>query len=105
MCIRDRAINRERKWTGSLFRTPFKAKDGWINEFVTIKNKGKDDFRFLPGNGYDFKCLEYIHRNPVEAKLVESITDYSWSSARDYAGTRKGNLCNLELGREIINFL
>jgi len=99
------AINKERNWTGSLFRTPFKAKDGWINEFVTVDKKGKNDFRFLPGNDYSYKCLEYIHRNPVKAKLVKNTTDYRWSSAKEYAGIRNGSLCNFELGREIINFM
>ncbi len=39
--------------------------------------------------------LNYIHRNPVEAGIVENEEDYLYSSARDYAG-RKG-LVKLEL--------
>jgi putative transposase len=30
--------------------------------------------------------IEYIHANPVRAGLVESTTDYPWSSARTFAG-------------------
>jgi len=39
--------------------------------------------------------LIYIHRNPVEAGIVENESDYLYSSARDYAG-RKG-LIKLEM--------
>lgn len=28
-----------------------------------------------------WKALQYIHRNPVKAKLVEKAEDYPWSSA------------------------
>jgi putative transposase len=45
------------------------------------------------GGGYDrnlhkvktiWKKIEYIHLNPVRRKLVESATDWKWSSARFY---------------------
>jgi len=32
--------------------------------------------------------LNYIHQNPVKARLVYNPEDYVWSSARDYAGGR-----------------
>jgi putative transposase len=36
--------------------------------------------------------LEYIHRNPVEAGIVDNAEDYLYSSARDYYDTGKGLL-------------
>jgi putative transposase len=48
-----------------------------------------------PGGGYDrnvvqantlWACIEYIHMNPVRRGLVETATDWFWSSARAYAG-------------------
>ena len=30
-------------------------------------------------------CTYYIHRNPLEAGMVERIADYKWSSYRAYA--------------------
>jgi putative transposase len=36
--------------------------------------------------------LEYIHKNPVEAGIVDKAEDYLYSSARDYYGTGKGLL-------------
>ncbi|MEO5582002.1 MAG: hypothetical protein ABIR66_04880 [Saprospiraceae bacterium] len=39
-----KAINKEKEWTGSLFRKECKAKDGWIDEFITVsKSKGQLD--------------------------------------------------------------
>jgi len=97
-----RALNKERKMSGSLFRQGCKAKDGWIHEFVTLKKNRKEDNRFLPGTEYAYRCLGYIHQNPVVAKIVSKDTDYRWSSAKDYAGLRQGTLCNLELGRQLM---
>jgi len=99
------AINKENNWTGSLFREECKAKDGWIDEFVTVQKNGKDDYRFLPGNSYGFHWFNYIHNNPVEADMVKQAIQYRWSSAQDYAGLRKGTLCNLEMGREFRDFM
>jgi putative transposase len=40
--------------------------------------------------------VRYIHRNPVERGLVERPTDWSWSSARWWAGDRDGQVpCDL----------
>ena len=30
------ALNKEKNWSGSIFRKKCKAKDGWIDEFVTV---------------------------------------------------------------------
>lgn len=99
-----RAINKEMGWTGSLFRKNFKAKDGWIDDFITLNNTNKKlNYQFLQGNDYAYKCLTYIHDNPVSAGLVTQDVDWIFSSARDYKGLRNGSLCNLELGKKIIN--
>ena len=101
-----RAINKEKDWTGSLFRKEAKAKDGWINEFITLKKlNGKLDYRFKTGTNYGFNCLNYIHKNPVEAGLISDPVDWKYSSAKDYAGLRNGNLCNLKLGRDLLDFI
>ncbi len=98
-------INAPSDEPGSLFRKHCKAKDGWIDEFITLKHKsGKDDYRFMPGNSYALNCLNYIHENPPEAGLVQRPEDWPYSSARDYAGLRKETLCNLELGRQIMEW-
>ena len=93
MCIRDS------------FKEPCQAKDGWIDEFVTVTKNGKDDYRFMPGNDYGFHCFNYVHDNAVEANIVKKAIDYPWSSAKDYAGLRNGTLCNLEMGRQLRDFI
>jgi putative transposase len=102
----SKSINKEKGWSGSLFRRECKAKDGWIDKFVTLKQNEADlDTRFLAGTDYKYHCLRYIHNNPVEGDLVGSPEEWLFSSARDYAGLRNGTICKLELGREIINFI
>jgi len=99
-----RAINTEKDLSGSLFRKSFKAKDGWIDEFITLyKPDGNLDCRFLPGTSYAFTCFCYIHDNAKEAGLVVNNTDWPYSSAREYAGLRRGSLCNVELGRKLLD--
>jgi len=46
----------------------------------------------------------YIHQNPYTSGLVEKIEDWEYSSFRDYAGLRKGKLCNKELANKYVNF-
>ena len=87
-----RAINSERDMSGSLIRARFQSKDGWIDEFVTLRKKdGKLDYRFLPGTDFGFQCMKYLHRNPTKARLVVKDEDWLYSSAKDYAGLRKGS--------------
>lgn len=101
-----RAFNKQNNRTGSLFRRRCKRKDGWIDDFITLKNSNnKTNFRFMTGNSYAYNCLNYIHKNPLEAGLVKKNTAWNYSSAKDYAGLRNGSLCNVELGNEIINFI
>ena len=99
------AINRQKQWSGSLFKKGCQAKDGFIPEFITLMKNGREDPRFKLGNDYGFICLNYVHYNAVAANMVKEITDYTWSSAKDYAELRNGTLCNLERGRQILDFL
>lgn len=96
-----RAFNKERGRTGSLFRQRCKAKDGWLH---LEKNGGKirEVDKFKLNNDYARKCINYIHLNPEVANLVVRATDYTYSSAKDYAGLRKGTLLNLEMGRKLL---
>ncbi len=53
---------------------------------------------------YVANCFFYIHQNPYTSGLVEKIEDWEYSSFRDYAGLRKGKLCNKELANKYVNF-
>lgn len=50
-----------------------------------------DRFRSEPvcDAGYFVTLLRYIHRNPVEAEMVETPDQYQWSSWHEYSGSIK----------------
>jgi putative transposase len=70
----------------------------FIASIETIRNiDTHGHFRVWQHRGFDHNCrgtesvlakIEYCHRNPVRAGLVEQSTEYPWSSARWYAGIR-----------------
>ncbi|MCO6475926.1 MAG: hypothetical protein J5I94_04855 [Phaeodactylibacter sp.] len=97
----SRAINIQENRSGALFRPKTKAKDGWIDEFITLEGKHRDLF-FRPDNDYARQCFAYIHENPKEAGLVAKAEAWLYSSARDFAGQRKRSLCNISLSRELL---
>ena len=68
-----RAINKANDWTGSLFQQKTKFK----------RIKSDDQGRV---------CFNYIHQNPVNAKLVDKMDSWQYSSFLDYIGKRQGTL-------------
>ncbi len=68
-----KAINKEQGRVGPLFQGRFKG--------ILIDN---DD--------YLVHLTRYIHRNPVDARLVKRPADWLFSSYRDYIGLRQGTL-------------
>lgn len=79
------AINKQNKFSGSLFQQNTKAKP--------IAKGSKD---------YDQICLHYIHQNPWKAKLVNKMEEWEYSSFLDYCGKRNGTLCNKEVAVKIL---
>ncbi len=98
----SQAINKQENRTGTLFRQKTKAKNGLIEELITIDSKYKD-LLFRPDNDYAKICFDYIHQNPVKAGLVNKAEDWVYSSAKDYVGLRKGTLCNQKLAKELLD--
>ena len=96
-----KAINKRVGRSGSLFRSKTKAKNGWIDGFVTVNGRNKEQI-FRSDNDYALRCFYYIHHNPVKANLVLKATDWEFSSARDYGGLRQGTLCNAALATDIL---
>jgi putative transposase len=101
-----RAINKEKKMSGSLFRSKTKAECLSCNQGVSpsyIISEGITSFVNLDTKKqYPQVCFEYIHQNPVKARLVKDATDWEFSSAIDYAGLRNGKLANKKLAQEIL---
>src|SRR5687767_2789738 len=79
------AINKQNKFTGSLFQQNTKAKP-------IVKGS----------RNYDLTVFHYIHQNAYRANLVERMEDWEYSSFRDYCGQRSGTLCNKELAIKLL---
>lgn len=100
-----KAINKQENFSGSLFRQETKAicincpkgiERTWFKEngITHIKNM-HPDFDYLK------ICFDYIHNNPVKARFVNRITDWEFSSAKDYFENRKGVIINRKLAYEM----
>ena len=102
-----RAVNKQLKNTGSLFREETKAEclttdTGITPSFYNTKS-GTQIHVDHPENQYPQICFDYIHKNPVVAGLVAKAIDWEFSSAKDYAGLRDGKLVNREVATEYVN--
>jgi REP element-mobilizing transposase RayT len=64
--IYARWFNRSRRRDGPLFRGRFRSK-------------------LIPGTRYRRIVFHYIHRNPMEARIVARASEYPYASARQYA--------------------
>ena len=99
------AINKQRKRSGSLFRKETKAEcvtsfNGPIPNFI---NANDVNIKF-PEEQYPQILFNYIHQNPIRAKLVDDEKDWEFSSAIDYLGIRDGKLINKKIASEYVDF-
>ena len=79
------AINKQNKFSGSLFQQNTKARP-------IVKGS----------RNYDLNVFHYIHQNPCRAKLVAKMEEWEYSSFADYCGKRNGTLCNGELAVKLL---
>jgi len=98
-----RAINKQNKTTGSLFRDKTKAEcvncnDGVTPAFITTGGVAHINAE-QPEQQYPQLCFNYIHNNPVKAGLVKETEMWKFSSAIDYAGLRDGKLINRKIAK------
>jgi putative transposase len=74
----SQAINKQNGTCGSLFQQKTKAK---YLEHIDLART----------------VFNYIHQNPIRAGLAYKMEDWPFSSYRDYAGLRSGDLVNQQL--------
>jgi putative transposase len=86
---------------GSLFRSRTQYKPAYT-DFVPESWELGADIPFTRYIPYLKICFDYIHENPVKAGLVGSAMDWTYSSAKDYAGLRHGTLCNYALAEQLL---
>ncbi len=99
-----RAINNQENRNGSLFQMKTKA--------ICLTNNSELTPAFIhtnygtiinipdPEKAYPQVCFNYIHQNPVKAKLVKTPENWEFSSYKDFTGIRKGKIINRERVRE-----
>ena len=81
-----KGFNRAMNLTGNLFQQRTKAKP-------LISDAGD----------YGLIAFNYIHQNPIKAKLVHKMEDWPYSSFKDYIGKRRKSMCNLNLAKQLFN--
>ncbi|MFK5889219.1 MAG: hypothetical protein QM486_00635 [Flavobacteriaceae bacterium] len=101
-----RAINKQENFKGSLFKAHTKAE--CINCFKGaspsfISNKMTQS-HLITEKQYPQACFNYIHQNPVKAKLSKKETDWEFSSARAYDNPKNEKLINREVALKYIDF-
>lgn len=98
-----KALNKQQNRTGKLFREQTKAecvtcfkglKPSFIGNKINISIEEKEYPKIL---------FNYIHLNPVKARIVSKTTDWEFSSAKDYKGLRNGKLINKKRAKEFIS--
>jgi len=79
----DHPNEHRRKWMLKLFEFEAKKRNKvHIMQMWTHENHAIELF----SDTFIFEKLDYIHNNPVKARIVEYPEHYLWSSARNYAG-------------------
>ncbi|MGD9930980.1 MAG: hypothetical protein AB7U05_13260 [Mangrovibacterium sp.] len=86
------AINKQENRRGKLFSHNTKAKCLNDVEFEKALSRSEPFNASVPD--YLTTCFNYIHQNPVMARLVTKPEEWEFSSFRDFAGLRKGTLAN-----------
>jgi len=101
-----RAINKQEGLSGSLFRKDTKAE--CINCFkgnsLSFMGNNMTKSHLITQRQYPQVCFDYIHNNPVKAKLVKKEIDWGFSSARAYGNPKNEKLINREVALKYINF-
>jgi putative transposase len=98
-----RAINKQNKSSGSLFRSKTKAEcvtclKGITPSFYTSSGTTLVNIN-NPEKQYPQILFDYIHQNPVKANLVANPDEWEFSSAKDYSQNRANSFVNKALAR------
>ncbi|MBI3299990.1 MAG: transposase [Elusimicrobia bacterium] len=77
LCRYSRATNRKNGRLGHIFQARYKSK-------------------ICRGDRYYQKLLPYLHKNPVDAEMVENAVDWKWSSAHQFEGAIRSSLVDVD---------
>jgi len=65
------------------------------------KKKKKTKAKLLETKDHAYLAFRYVQRNPLKARIVNSLDDWTFSSYNEFLGYSKPELSNVELGEEI----
>lgn len=105
-----RAINKQENRSGALFREGTKAEcltesqGGATLSFFNTAFGTQMNVR-MPEKEYPQACFNYIHQNPIKAKLVKQLEDWEFSSYPDYVSLRNGKLINKDRAVEFVDII
>lgn len=91
--IEDNQPESRKDWMLPIFKKQgsINARNDSGNQFWRQDNHPKECF----SPAFTAQKLEYIHRNPVDAGIVDKPQDYIYSSARDYFNRSKCGLLDI----------
>lgn len=102
-----RAVNKENKWSGSLFRSGTKAipVNSLKSLMPTLANTQNIALlkSIITEKQYPQICFNYIHLNPVRARLVKTPLAWKYSSAREFYSVGKIKLTNIKLAKNLVD--
>jgi len=102
-----RAVNKEQNRSGSLFRNGTKAVavDSLKSLMPTLAITENTLLlkSILSEKQYPQICFNYIHLNPVRAKLVKNPIEWKYSSAQDFYSKRENSLTNVEVAKNFVD--
>ena len=102
-----RAVNKQEERSGSLFRSGTKAVA--VNSLksliptLAITQNTLLLRSILSQKQYPQICFNYIHLNPVRAKLVKNPLDWKYSSAQDFYRKRFNSITNVNVAKEFVD--
>lgn len=73
-----------------------------LSSYTQAVNKQEKRTGSLFTQNTKFKCLSDSEDKDLSAGLVTKLEDWPYSSFRDYAGFRKGTLCNQTFSKQIL---
>lgn len=74
----SKAFNKRYNLSGTLFEERFKAKLVDLNEYLV-------------------HLCRYVHRNPLEARLVDEVSEWEYSNYLEWIGKRSGEMVDFEI--------
>jgi putative transposase len=85
---------------GSFLKTVFNAYTQAINKRFGLSGtlfQGQAKIKEIDSDSYCLQVVRYIHLNPLTAKLVKSVEEWSYSNYLEWIGKRDGGLMDYQL--------